>query len=189
MPRSCSICANPERAEIDRRLVEGQSYRSISADTGTSSSALRRHTNHLAAEIAQAQATQQAQQGQTARALAQQQVQQQADQQDYAINVGRDLYILHSIHKEELQRARKQGNQIAMSRWSYHIRRNLELAAKIQGQMPEAEFNILVSPQFIEVQEIILTVLGPYPELRRQISGRLLALEQGDVEARDAERE
>jgi hypothetical protein len=46
--RVCTICSHPERAAIDRALVDGTSLRDIAGQFGTTKSALDRHKNHLA---------------------------------------------------------------------------------------------------------------------------------------------
>lgn len=43
MPRTCTVCAHSDRAEIDQRLLAGEPFRRIAARFGTSASALVRH--------------------------------------------------------------------------------------------------------------------------------------------------
>ncbi len=43
MPRTCTICSNPERELIDKALLAGEPFRHIAARFGTSTSALVRH--------------------------------------------------------------------------------------------------------------------------------------------------
>ncbi len=45
--KTCAICNHPHRAEIDRLLVEKISLRDIAGQTGTTRSALHRHTQHI----------------------------------------------------------------------------------------------------------------------------------------------
>jgi hypothetical protein len=45
--KTCAICNHPRRAEIDRLLVEKVSLRDIAGQTGTTRSALHRHTQHI----------------------------------------------------------------------------------------------------------------------------------------------
>lgn len=55
MPR-CSICTNPQRAEIDKALVAGESLRDIAGRFGTSRTTLGRHKNdHLGEQIERAE--------------------------------------------------------------------------------------------------------------------------------------
>jgi hypothetical protein len=43
MPRTCTVCTHPDKAEIDRLLLEGKPFRYVAAQYGTSTSALVRH--------------------------------------------------------------------------------------------------------------------------------------------------
>ena len=45
--KTCAVCNHPRRAEIDRLLVEKVSLRDIAGQTGTTRSALHRHTQHI----------------------------------------------------------------------------------------------------------------------------------------------
>lgn len=55
MPRSCTVCEHPERAEIDRALVGGASNRSLASLYDLSEAAMRRHkANHLPAKLVMA---------------------------------------------------------------------------------------------------------------------------------------
>ncbi len=56
MPRTCTVCAHPEREAIDRALVTGGAARGLSAIYGVSEHALARHReNHLADALVRAQ--------------------------------------------------------------------------------------------------------------------------------------
>ena len=48
MPKPCSVCTHTKRQDIDRALLAGVSYRTVSAQFGPSPSALCRHVRHLA---------------------------------------------------------------------------------------------------------------------------------------------
>lgn len=45
--KTCAVCNHPHRVEIDRLLVEKVSLRDIAGQTGTTRSALHRHTQHI----------------------------------------------------------------------------------------------------------------------------------------------
>jgi hypothetical protein len=47
MPRTCTLCAHPNRLELERELVAGASYRHISERFGTSPAAVTRHRAHV----------------------------------------------------------------------------------------------------------------------------------------------
>ncbi len=51
MNKRCTVCNHAERPEIDRELIRGVTYRALAAQFGLSSSALRRHTKHLAGAL------------------------------------------------------------------------------------------------------------------------------------------
>ena len=57
MPRSCTVCAHPEREQIDRTLGGGASNRSVASLHDVSEAAVRRHKGkHLPAPLVMAQA-------------------------------------------------------------------------------------------------------------------------------------
>ena len=56
MPRTCSICSHPQRREIDRALLAGESLRNIAQRHGASLAALHRHKAHIAAAVQAQQA-------------------------------------------------------------------------------------------------------------------------------------
>jgi hypothetical protein len=51
MPRGCSICGHPRQQEIDQAIVSREPWRAIAARTGTSSSALYRHGQHVVVSL------------------------------------------------------------------------------------------------------------------------------------------
>lgn len=53
MPRICTVCSSPNRAEIDEALVEGKgSLRNIAVRYGTSAPTLLRHRDHIPGTLA-----------------------------------------------------------------------------------------------------------------------------------------
>ena len=58
MPRVCSVCTHPNRAEIDRALLSGEtSNRRVASQYAVTERAIRDHkANHLKARMAQAAA-------------------------------------------------------------------------------------------------------------------------------------
>ena len=54
MPRTCTVCTNPRRAEVDTALVAGEAVTGIAARLGLSPDAVDRHArNHLRRLVAQ----------------------------------------------------------------------------------------------------------------------------------------
>jgi len=59
MPRVCTICSHPNKADIDKALLSGESFRNLSERFGTSTSALFRHKQeHLPVSMIKAQQVQ-----------------------------------------------------------------------------------------------------------------------------------
>ena len=54
MPRTCTICRHPKRAEIDQALVAGDAFRIIAKHFETSWQAVRRHREHLPDQVVRA---------------------------------------------------------------------------------------------------------------------------------------
>lgn len=54
MPRQCSICSHPQREEIDRAILKGESYRHIASQYDVNYRALQRHkqNGHIGRKIA-----------------------------------------------------------------------------------------------------------------------------------------
>ena len=50
-PVRCSVCSHPSLPEINRGLIQGETYRSLAGQFGLSPSALCRHTKHLARHL------------------------------------------------------------------------------------------------------------------------------------------
>ena len=47
--------------------------------------------------------------------------------------------------------------------------KQFELTAKLNGQLNEApQVNFLLSPEYIELKQVIIEALEPYPEARQQ---------------------
>jgi transposase len=55
MVRKCTICNRPNREEIDKQLISGESYRSVAKRFEASESAIYRHREHIPASMVQAQ--------------------------------------------------------------------------------------------------------------------------------------
>lgn len=158
----CSVCAHPQREDIDRLLVAGtDSLRDIAGRFRLSKSALERHKgSHLSAALVQSTAA-----GEVARAdnlLAQ-----VRDLQ------GRALRILSVAEaKGDLRTA------LAAIR---EARGCLELLGEVTQQLDRRPtVNVLLAPEWQAVRSVLLAALGPYPEARAAVALRLLELEAGN---------
>ena len=52
--RVCTVCRHAQRAEIDRALVDSETYRNVAEHYGVSASALFRHRGHLSQNLVKA---------------------------------------------------------------------------------------------------------------------------------------
>jgi hypothetical protein len=115
MPRTCTICSNPNRPEIDGALISPDSLRAIAGRYGTSKSALERHRdNCISAQLSKAK-----------------------ELQDSA--TGSDLISrLREIHAETgaiLARAKKSKDWATALRAITRLERQIELEAELLGEL------------------------------------------------------
>ncbi len=157
MPRTCTVCEHPKRAEVDKALAGGASNRSVASLYDVSEASVRRHKgNHLparlvlaekAAEVAEADDLLEQVRGLQARAL--------------------------SI----LDRAEESGELRTALGAIREARGNLELLAKLLGELDDRpQINVLVSPEWLELRTVVIGALEPYPDARGSV---LRALEGG----------
>ena len=152
MPRTCTICTHPEREAIDRALSPRvDSYRHIASQFDVSTAAVRRHeAEHLPESLAMAQEAREVAHGDDLLA-------QVVDLQQ------RTLAILTQAEK-------KGDGRLALSAIA-EARRNLELLGKLAGELQqEGTVNLILTPQWIELQTVILQALAPYPEARLAVA-------------------
>jgi hypothetical protein len=158
MPRRCSVCSHGQRGAIDEALAtRPDSIRDIAGRFGLSKTAVARHkTEHLPTHLAKAV---EAQEISSASSLLEQMMDLQR----------RTLEILNQPDSQRVAVA-------AISQ----ARQNIELLAELTGKLAvQPTINVLVSPQWISVRAVLLEALGPFPEARAAVAGRLLALGNG----------
>lgn len=143
MPRTCTICAHPERQAIDEALVDGASMRELAAKYRVSPDAIARHNAaHLPAKLARAA---QAKEVAAADSLL---VQVQTLQR-------RTLGILGKAERAADLRAAVGAIREA--------RGNLELLAKLTGELDERpQVNILLLPQWQAIEQALVEVIEPH---------------------------
>lgn len=116
MPRRCTICTHPRREEIDRALVEGESFRNIAERFGVSLGALHRHREHVQDDVQQAIEAK-------------------------AVRSGRSvLDRIRELNREArslLEEARSKGRYAAAVQAIGAATRLLELEAKLLGELDE----------------------------------------------------
>jgi transposase-like protein len=152
-PRACTVCTHPELEAMNQALVEGMPNRRIASHYGVTERAVRNHkAAHLPATLAKAQEAQEV-------AKADDLLDQVRDLQERALVI--------------LNKAEETGELRTALGAIREARGNLELLAKLLGELDERPVNVLISPQWLELRAVIVTALEPHPEARGAILGAL----------------
>lgn len=162
MPRTCTICQHPQRAEIDAAAIAGTPYRSIAKQFHAGPAAVLRHNSeHLLAELVKAKQAED--------------VSRATDLLEMATE--RDKKALDLMGKAEAaQDLKTAGQMLRISLVS------LELLARLRGELNEQQnttVNILLAPEWLATRAALLAALEPYVEARLAVSATLLQLEEG----------
>jgi hypothetical protein len=159
----CTVCSSDAVEAIESMLVAGVPYRRIAATHGISTSALSRHRkDHLSAAIV---------------ALA------SGTGSETAGGTGPERGTLVSQLHGLLARARAildaaecSGKPATALQAIKESRAILETVARVTGELdtrPQVTVNVLGSPEWIEVQRVILAALSPYPDARWAVAAAL----------------
>ncbi len=160
MPRPCSICVHEKRRAIDKALIAGDPYRRIAARFGVTTQALRRHRdNHIAELVAQAAE------------------QKQGEDLAYGGTLTEGVERLRRESAEICGEARSgQDFQTALKAIATQGRL-IELQARLCRQLEDgSQINILINPQWIQIQAAVTQALAPYPEASQAVVAALEAL-------------
>ena len=163
MPRVCSVCTHPNRAEIDRALLAGEtSNRRVAAQYAVTERAIRDHKrNHLAARMQQAAAKNA-----------------EADIRT-AIDVVGQLKAINGAALQVLKDARSANDGDLALKAIDRIQRQLELQAKLMGDLTDGDtINVIVQPEWVALRSNILTALTPFPDAKSAV---LTALTDDEV--------
>ena len=174
MPRQCSICSHPQKAEIDRAVLRGEGgYRVISKRFGISISALFRHRrHHLVKQLARGLAGEQT--DPYAMELAQQKRAADAEHKERAIDTVAQLRAINAACLEVLKQAREDGKPIVLLHAVDRIARQIELQARILGDIQEGPtVNVAVLPEWHGIRQRLLEALRPYPQARLAVAEAL----------------
>jgi hypothetical protein len=158
MPRTCTVCAHPEREAIDKALLSGGNCRGLSALYRVSEDAILRHKNkHLPAAMVQAQGVA------------------EVTHADNLLDQVRDLQRQAKTIKDKAETAGDLRTAIAGIR---EMSRIIELLAKLQGELQEGQtINVLIaSPAWIKTRTAVLKALEGHPEARQAVVKALQAI-------------
>ena len=153
MARTCTVCSHPEKEEIDRLLVRGDSIAGIARDFAVSEDALKRHfDNHVPKTLAASP---------SAKEIT------DADKLLSEIETvkARALSLLDKA--EEAQDTRVYGPP---SQYLKEFREYVRLMAELSGKLAsQPQITIINHPQWIELRTVIIEALDPYPDAKAAV--------------------
>jgi len=149
MPRTCSVCSHPQKAEIDAALVVGDAFRNIVERFGTSIGALFRHKAHLPVGLAKAKEA-----GEVAQA-------------DSLLDQVRNL---QASALRILSLAENAGDLRTALGAIREARGNLALLAELLGELQQGvTVNIVQAPEWIQLQAVIIQSLDAFPDAKTAV--------------------
>lgn len=149
MPRTCTICAHPELEVINRALVEGMPNRRIASQYDVTERAVRNHkANHLPVALAKSRNAQ------------------EVAKADDLLSQVRDLQARTLAILEAAETTSQHRTALSAIR---EARSNLELLAKLVGELDERPVNVLISPEWMELRAVIVGALAPHEEARSAV--------------------
>jgi len=159
--RPCSICGHPQRAEIERELLGGTSFRKVAARYETTPQSLIRHRNaHMSRSIVAA-----------------------AQHEAREVEQAHDASLLDQVRDlsrralEMMAEARSAGDlRTALSGVSAATKL-LELQGKFLGQIAPTTVNVLVTQEFKVVQVALLSALEAHPQAKADVLAALARIQ------------
>ena len=155
MPMTCSICKHPERASIEAAITNGLSLRHIASQFMVGYKSVERHREHITAEIKESKVAQD-----NARAFD-------------VVQQLRDINTVTLAILRESRAANKNGMALfAIDR----LMKQLELQAKLLGDIDQPQVNIFLSPEWHTIRSAIVGSLSPFPDARVAVASALSQL-------------
>jgi hypothetical protein len=158
MGRRCTVCVHPEVETINRMLVEGETYQTISNRFGISNQAVGRHArNHLPKAMLKAEEVK------------------EVVAADNLLAEVEDLKRQAQVIKD---RAEKAGDLRTALQGIRELVRIVELLAKLRGELDERPtVNVLLSPQWVLIRTTLMDALRPFPDARAAAARALLEVD------------
>lgn len=173
--RVCLVCAHPERAELDRALVNGSMKAvEVALKVGCSRVSVGRHfKNHLIPGVKTA--------------LKADPITTTGDD----VDLGAEIRAMYAKVKTILETMETEKNWKAIKAFHGEIRGYLELLGKFLGKIESGQtVNVILSPTWVQVRAVILQALEPFPDARTATAQALIEYEKstapGDPDARCA---
>lgn len=150
----CAVCTHKNIKKINEQLTAGESCRRIASQYGLHYQAVTRHKkNHLPDTLVKSK---------DAEIIC------HAD--DLLTQQNRLLKLSWDIANRFISQGDDQGALKAISQ----IRENLKVLLEVEGKINQRnQFNVILSPQFLQIQTILMDELKKYPHIRTRISERL----------------
>ena len=188
MPRHCGPCADNGRIELDRRLLNmefsGESFRTISFDTGYSESALKRHkSNHLGQDVQDIRAVMEQARIEAleeAKAREREAIKEDiaigaaegmASRLDNALNFLDQLKEVRSKAASLLDQAEAASDLRAAGVFIRELREQIKLMAELEGKLAtQPQITVINSPEWVELRTVIIQALDQYPEAKGAVA-------------------
>jgi len=156
MPQPGTIATHPRRAAIDAAIVAGVPNRRIATQYEVSEAAVRRYkAEGLPATLVKAQEVEDVRQ---------------------ALDIVAQLKAINGAALTVLGEARRSGNGELALKAIDRIQRQIELQAKLLGELDERpQINLVVSAEWLQVRLMIVQALAPYPEAQGAVVAALSA--------------
>ena len=153
MARTCTVCSHPEKEEIDRLLVRGDSIAGIARDFAVSEDALKRHfDNHVPKTLAASP---------SAKEIT------DADKLLSEIEEVKNRALRLLDKAENAQDTRVYGPP---SQYLKEFREYVRLMAELSGKLAaQPQITIINHPQWIELRTVIIEALDPYPDAKAAV--------------------
>ncbi|OPX77218.1 MAG: hypothetical protein A4E44_00149 [Methanosaeta sp. PtaB.Bin018] len=154
MTRTCTVCNHKDVDEINKRLISGESYRSIAKQFEASESAVYRHKESHIPELL-------------------------SKSNDIKEIVNADSLLLklqeEAAFVREMRDSAKRGGDIELALKAVdRALKCIELYAKVQGLIQEQpQINITLNAEWIELRSTIIAALEPYPAAREAVVNAL----------------
>ena len=175
MPRHCSICDHEKVEEIDKQLLNGETFQTISNNFDVSAQALQRHkaSDHILDLLTKSADAKEATRADNVFA-------EYRKAEERIENLSKKTYDLlkkaesaknHSACIGYIREARAQEGE---------LREQRKLLAELEGRLQtqaqinvNTQINILQSAEWIKLRSQILQAIEPYPEAKRALISSL----------------
>lgn len=153
--RTCTICSHEKRHEIEAEIASGKSFRGISRHFSVGADAVERHAStHLVKAIKEVRQTQTQQSGSTA-----------LERMGQAEKIV-DEVITYSWGGETGKETRMPELVLKALAES---RRQVELRAKLEGELDEHSITITSIPEWRELRALLLDALSIHPQAKMAV--------------------